>query len=122
MTIEQKLKMVLAFSNVSQAELARRIGTTPSNLNQKVKRNTLTNEELEQKIHSIDEMAGSIKNSSDEVAVRMKQINDNTQQNCVAVEQVTASSQENTAGTESLAEIVEQIRVLSEKLNDVVRG
>lgn len=48
MTIEQKLKMVLAFSNVSQAELARRIGTTPSNLNQKVKRNTLTNEELEQ--------------------------------------------------------------------------
>ena len=48
MTIEQKLKMVLAFSNVSQAELARRLGTTPSNLNQKVKRNTLTNEELEQ--------------------------------------------------------------------------
>ncbi len=47
MTIEQKLKMALAFFNVSQAELARRIGTTPSNLNQKVKRNTLTNEELE---------------------------------------------------------------------------
>ncbi len=47
MTIEQKLKMVLAFAGISQAELARRIGTTPSNLNQKVKRNTLTNEELE---------------------------------------------------------------------------
>ncbi len=83
---------------------------------------TESNEELEQKIHSIDEMAESIKCSSDEVAVRMKQINDNTQQNCMAVEQVTASSQENAAGTESLAEIVEQIRVLSEKLNDVVRG
>lgn len=48
MTIEQKLKMVLAYSGTSQAELARRIGTSPSNLNQKVKRNTLTNEELSQ--------------------------------------------------------------------------
>lgn len=48
MTIEQKLKMALAYAGVSQAELARRIGTTPSNLNQKVKRNTLTNEEMEQ--------------------------------------------------------------------------
>lgn len=48
MTIEQKIKMALAYSGISQAELARKIGTTPSNLNQKVKRNTLTNEELEQ--------------------------------------------------------------------------
>ena len=47
-TIEQKLKMALAYVGVSQAELARRIGTTPPNLNQKVKRNTLTNEEMEQ--------------------------------------------------------------------------
>ncbi len=48
MSIEQKLRMVLAYSGISQAELARRIGTSPSNLNQKVKRNTLTNEELMQ--------------------------------------------------------------------------
>lgn len=48
MTIEQKIKMALSFSGISQAELARRIGTTPSNFNQKVKRNTLTKEELEQ--------------------------------------------------------------------------
>ncbi len=47
MTIEQKLKMALSYSGISQAELARKIGTTPSNLNQKVKRNTLTKEELE---------------------------------------------------------------------------
>lgn len=47
-TAEQKIKMALSFSGISQAELARRIGTTPSNLNQKVKRNTLTKEELEQ--------------------------------------------------------------------------
>ena len=48
MTIEQKLNMALSYKNISQAELARRIGTTPSNLNQKVKRNTLTKEELAQ--------------------------------------------------------------------------
>ena len=48
MTIEQKLNMALSYRGISQAELARRIGTTPSNLNQKVKRNTLTKEELEQ--------------------------------------------------------------------------
>ena len=47
MTIEQKIKMALAYSGISQAELARRIGTTPSNLNQKMKRNTLTMEDLE---------------------------------------------------------------------------
>ena len=48
MTIEQKLNMPLSYKHLSQAALARRIGTTPSNLNQKVKRNTLTKEELEQ--------------------------------------------------------------------------
>ena len=48
MTIEQKINMALSYKGISQAELARRIGTTPSNLNQKVKRNTLTKEELEQ--------------------------------------------------------------------------
>ncbi len=48
MTIAQKLSMTLSYKGISQSELARRIGTTPSNLNQKVKRNTLTKEELEQ--------------------------------------------------------------------------
>lgn len=48
MTIEQKLKMLLAYRGISQAELARLIGQTPSNLNQKIKRNTLTYEELQQ--------------------------------------------------------------------------
>lgn len=47
MTIEQKINMALAYKGMSQAELARKIGTTPSNLNKKVKRNTLTKEELE---------------------------------------------------------------------------
>lgn len=47
MNIEQKINMALSFKGISQAELARKIGTTPSNLNQKVKRNTLTKEDLE---------------------------------------------------------------------------
>lgn len=46
MQIEQKLRMALAKAGMSQAELARRLGTTPSNFNQKVKRNTLTNEDM----------------------------------------------------------------------------
>ena len=47
MTIEQKINMARSYKGISQAELARLIGTTPSNLNQKIKRNTLTKEELE---------------------------------------------------------------------------
>ena len=48
MKIEQKIKMALGFTGISQAELARRLGTTASNLNQKIKRNSLTNEDMEQ--------------------------------------------------------------------------
>ncbi len=48
MTIEQKIKMALSYSGVSQSELARKLGTTPQNFNQKVKRNTLTKEEMEE--------------------------------------------------------------------------
>ena len=46
MTIEEKIRVLLAHTGISQAELARRLQTTPSNLNQKIKRNTLTSEEL----------------------------------------------------------------------------
>lgn len=45
--IEKKIRIALAYAGISQAELARRIGTTPSNLNQKIKRGTLTYEEME---------------------------------------------------------------------------
>lgn len=47
MNMEQKVKMALAFSGVSQAEAARQIGESPSNFNQKVKKNTLNKETLE---------------------------------------------------------------------------
>lgn len=48
MTIAQKLNMALSYKGISQSALARQLETTPQNLNQKIKRNTLTKEELEQ--------------------------------------------------------------------------
>jgi transcriptional regulator with XRE-family HTH domain len=47
MTIEQKINMAVAYKKISQAELARLIGMTPSNFNQKIKRGTFSIEELE---------------------------------------------------------------------------
>ena len=47
MTIEQKINMAAAYKGMSQADIARAIGMTPSNFNQKVKRNTFSKEELE---------------------------------------------------------------------------
>lgn len=48
MTLEQKISMALAYKKTSQAALARMLGQTPSNFNQKMKRGTFTIEELEQ--------------------------------------------------------------------------
>ena len=47
MTTKQMVKTALAYAGMTQAELARRLKTTPSNLNQKLQRNTLTREDLE---------------------------------------------------------------------------
>ena len=47
MTMEQKIKMALAYKGLSQAALARAIGMTPSNFNQKIKRDTFSKNELE---------------------------------------------------------------------------
>lgn len=83
---------------------------------------TASNGELAQQIYEIAKAAEVIREKSGEVSDSMKKISNNTQQNCNAVEHVTAATQENSAGTESLAEIVEQIKGLSEQLNQVVRG
>ena len=53
MNMEQKIRMAIAYKNISLAELARRIGTTPQNLNSKLKRQTFTVEELEKIAESI---------------------------------------------------------------------
>ena len=47
MTMEQKINMAIAYKGISQSELARNIGTTPQNFNQKMKRCTFSTEELE---------------------------------------------------------------------------
>lgn len=47
MKMEQKINMALAYKGISQAALARDIGMSPSNFNQKIKRDTFTDEELE---------------------------------------------------------------------------
>lgn len=82
---------------------------------------TSSNAELTGQIHEIDKTAEDIREKGSEVAERMQQISRNTQANCNAVEQVSAATQENSAGTESLAGIVEQIKELSAKLNQVVQ-
>ncbi len=47
MNTEQKIKAALAIAGISQAELARRLGTTPQNFYFKVKRNTLSLDDME---------------------------------------------------------------------------
>ena len=44
---EQMINMAIAFKGISQATLARAIDMTPSNFNQKIKRDTFSKEELE---------------------------------------------------------------------------
>lgn len=47
MTTEVKINMAAAYKGLSQAALARAIGMTPSNFNQKVKRDTFTADEMQ---------------------------------------------------------------------------
>ena len=47
MNLETKIKMAMAFKNISQSKLAELIGTSPQNFNKKLKRETLSPEELE---------------------------------------------------------------------------
>lgn len=54
MTISQKINMALAYKGISQAALARAIGMTPSNFNQKFKRETFTLEELNRIAAALD--------------------------------------------------------------------
>lgn len=47
MTTSEQIRVLCIRTGVSLAELARRIGQTPQNFNAKLKRNTVTQEELE---------------------------------------------------------------------------
>ena len=48
MTISQKIKMALAYKGISEAELARSVGTSPSAFNQRMKTGKFSTEELNQ--------------------------------------------------------------------------
>ena len=47
MTISEQIKVLCVRSDISVAELARRIGTTPQNFNGKMKRESFTVDDLE---------------------------------------------------------------------------
>ncbi len=47
MSIAQKIKLACTFAGISESELARRIGTTPQNLHQRLKVDKFTSQELE---------------------------------------------------------------------------
>jgi len=46
MTTAKKIKLALAYAEMSEAELARKIGTTPSAFNQRMKTDKFTSSEL----------------------------------------------------------------------------
>lgn len=48
MTIAEQIKVLCVRQNISQAELARRLGTTPQNFSAKLKRESFTVSEIEQ--------------------------------------------------------------------------
>lgn len=56
MTISEQIKVLCVRSNISVSELARRIGTSPQNLNAKLKRESFTIDELEK-------IAGAVESS-----------------------------------------------------------
>ena len=47
MTISQKIKMALAYKGMSEAELARAVGSSPQAFNQRMKTGTFSSEEME---------------------------------------------------------------------------
>ena len=53
MTISEQIKVLCVRSNISVAELARRMGTTPQNFNSKMKRKSLTISDLEYLVEMI---------------------------------------------------------------------
>ena len=48
MTVQQLIKMALAYQNISEAELARRLDTSPNAFNNKMQRGKFSVEDLKQ--------------------------------------------------------------------------
>ena len=54
MTISQKIKMALAYKGMSEAELARTVGTSPSAFNQRMKTGKFSSEDMEKIAAALD--------------------------------------------------------------------
>ena len=54
MTISQKIKMALAYKGMSEAELARTVGTSPSAFNQRMKTGKFSTEEVDKIAAALD--------------------------------------------------------------------
>lgn len=54
MTISQKIKMALAYKGMSEAELARTVGTSPSAFNQRMKTGKFSTEEMDKIAEALD--------------------------------------------------------------------
>lgn len=54
MTISQKIKMALAYKGMSEAELARTVGTSPSAFNQRMKTGKFSTEEMDKIAAALD--------------------------------------------------------------------
>ena len=54
MTIKEQIKILCVRCNVSEAQLARRLGTSPQNFNSKMKRESFTIVELEKIADALD--------------------------------------------------------------------
>lgn len=53
MTVSEQIKVLCVRSNISVAELARRVGTSPQNFNAKMKRESFTVGDLEQIAYAV---------------------------------------------------------------------
>lgn len=53
MTVSEQIKVLCVRSNISVAELARRVGTSPQNFNAKMKRESFTVGDLEEIAHAV---------------------------------------------------------------------
>lgn len=69
MTVSEQIKVLCVRCKVSEAELARRLGKSPQSLNAKLKRETLTVNELEEiaKVLGVEFKRSFILNNGEEI-------------------------------------------------------
>ena len=74
MTISQKIKMALAYKGMSEADLARAVGSSPQAFNQRMKTGKFSSEEMEKIAHCIALTAKDFEGTADEVKATVAEI------------------------------------------------